>query len=545
MQRSAENIRLTRHQLGQWAGFIGGGALLIGLIGWLWQGGITSFIVYALVVAAVGIAGWALLAPRDFMGVITGRQARYGTIAVFSTLILVGIVALTYIILARAVITLDTTSTRSFSLSNQTLDILRGVTRPIQITGFYSPRALRLREVDDQFFRLYEVATNGLVHRVYIDPDEQPAIAAAFGATEDGMVFVSYLDDENEVDFSTVSYVPRSTRQERDMTEALSRLLFSGTLTVYFEVGHGEYDPLDSSQQGLSYVHDGIQRSGLITSPIDLTMLVQQGASIPGDASAIIFARPTTDLSVEEVGLLDAYLQQGGSLLLLSDVLFNENQFLAEDGIFNRYLWEYYGIRATDAVVVDEMASAQTPLDVISAAVFADSDVGRRLDPAESPTLFRTARAIDVNFDDPPVNGGRVIASSEDSFGETNLEELAQTNTFTFDDGEDVRGPLTTAAWAWDTDTDARIVLVGDGGFVTNGQVVSPIGNGILVTDAVSWLTGFGEEVSFGYRIGVENAPLLFVNTQTLDLIAFITVILMPCIVLLIGLAVWTRRTRR
>jgi uncharacterized membrane protein len=37
---------------------------------------------------------------------------------------------------------------------------------------------------------------------------------------------------------------------------------------------------------------------------------------------------------------------------------------------------------------------------------------------------------------------------------------------------------------------------------------------------------------------------MIFVSTQTLDLIAFITVIVMPGLVLLVGLAVWLRRQR-
>ena len=43
-----------------------------------------------------------------------------------------------------------------------------------------------MRELDDEFFRLYETATNGLITRQYIDPDEQPALAQRYGVTEDG-----------------------------------------------------------------------------------------------------------------------------------------------------------------------------------------------------------------------------------------------------------------------------------------------------------------------------------------------------------------------
>ncbi len=171
-----------------------------------------------------------------------------------------------YVVLQRAVIVLDMTEGQRFSISNETRDILRQVSRPIRITGFYSPRALAARSVDDQFFRLYEESTNGKISRDYIDPDEQPAMANKFGAS-DGDVFLSYLNADGTVDFSTVSILPRSDSQERDMTEAISRLLISGTLTVYFDQSHAERDPLSAEPQGLSGINNGIRASGLITYP--------------------------------------------------------------------------------------------------------------------------------------------------------------------------------------------------------------------------------------------------------------------------------------
>ena len=79
--------------------------------------------------------------------------------------------------------------------------------------------------------------------------------------------------------------------------------------------------------------------------------------------------------------MIDRYLQNGGSLFIMADVLFNENPFLKEDGSFNGYLWENFGLRALDAAVVDLAVSGQTALDVISAYTFADTDIGERLDP--------------------------------------------------------------------------------------------------------------------------------------------------------------------
>src|SRR5690606_21933022 len=101
---------------------------------------------------------------------------------------------------------------------------------------------------------------------------------------------------------------------EREMTQAIARLLLSGTFKVYFETGLGTLDPLDASQQGLSGIHLGMQDSGLLTGSLDLPALAAAGEPVPDDASVIILARPTLSLTPAEINTLDQYLARGGSL---------------------------------------------------------------------------------------------------------------------------------------------------------------------------------------------------------------------------------------
>jgi ABC-type uncharacterized transport system involved in gliding motility auxiliary subunit len=540
-----QNIVVTKQHIGQWASYIGGLAFIVGIIGFIWQGGFTPFIGVVLILAVLGIGLWALMTPEEFKGFFTGRQVRHSTAAVFATLLLIGVVSLTYVVLARAVLTLDMTENHRFSLSEESRAVLRRVTRPMRITGFYSPAALPLRQVDDQFFRLYEVETNGLITREYIDPNEQPALAAQFNVANEGDVFLSYLNEDGTVDFNTVSFVPRGTSQERDMSEAIARLLIAGTLKVYFEISHGELNIQDSSQQGISGINNGIQESGLITAPLNIAQLATTGGQIPADASAVILARPTTDFSEAEIAVIDDYLQRGGGLFIMADALFNENAFLKEGGAFNQYLWNTFGLRPLDAVIVDPASSGTTALDVISAAIFPDNTIATRLDQLNAPTQFSVARVIEVN-NSPPANtpNGRVIMSSEQAYGETNLQELSQTNRYQYDEGQDIPGPLTEVAYAYNSLTNGKIVLVGDADFVTNSRVLSPQGNSILFTDALSWLTGYGDRINFAPQAYATGLPLIFVSGQQLDIIAFITVILLPGIVLIAGIVVWWRRAR-
>ena len=548
MRSRSNTITLTRGRVAQWGSMFGSAALLAGILGLIWQGGLSEIVVVTFAVGIAGIALWATLTPQDFTGFITGRRARYGTVTFFSTLLLTGIVALTYVLLQRNAITLDMTQNNRYSLSNESFQVLQRVTREIQITGFYTSRALPVREIDDQFFRLYETATDGRIQRQYIDPEENPAQADAFGVYEDGQVFISHLNTDGTVDFSTLSRVPRGARQEREMTEAISRLLIAGTIKVYFAQGNGERDPLDPTNEGLSGVNAGIQESGLVTAPINISGLASIGGDVPNDAAAIIFARPLRDLTAEEIAVIDRYLQRGGSLFLMADALYTDDAFMREEGAFNQYLWDNYGIRVLDQVVVDAASSGTTALDVISDSVFTENDIGARLNTEPGTvTMFRVARAVEVNLDNAPPNvaNGRVIMSSTASYGETDLAMLGATNRYAYDDGQDVPGPLTTVVWAYNQQTQAKIVLLGDSDFATNGLVASPVGNGVLFTDSLSWLSGLSDRIQFAPQAYAASLPLIFVSQQQLDLITFVTIILLPGATLVTGLAIWTRRVRR
>lgn len=545
MQETLPTVPL-RERIGQFASFIGFSALILALVGWLWQGGLTPVIFALLGAGVVGLILWVSLAPREARAILTGRQLRYGTGAILSSLLLIGFVVSVYLMVQRSAITLDMTDRRDYTLSNATLTMLRDVNRPIQITGFYSPQLLISQELDDQIFRLYEAETAGLITRRYYDPAQEPALAAAFGVEIDGAVFVSYFTADGQIDYTTLVPVIRQTTVERDTTVSLSRLLARDRFRVYFERGFSNIDPQDNGQSGLTEVIISLEQNGIRTTPIDFTQLIQQNGLIPLDASAVVLTRSNTDYPPQVIAILNEYLQRGGSLLILTDALFTPAPLLTQNGEFNRYLWENFGIRALDAVVVDAVASGQTQLDVGSFAVFPDLEIGSRLNTdANTVTQFRLIRAIEVNRDSPPVPNGQVIASSTQSYGETDFITLSTTGQTTYNAGQDLNGPFTLMAWARDDVTGAKILLAGDSDFITNGQVYSPYGNAILFADSIAWLTGYSEQISIEIDAQVSGLPLMFISASMLDTIGFLTQVLMPGLALFLGVVIWIRRRQR
>lgn len=545
------NLTITRGSLGSLASVIGGTALLSAALGFIWQGGFTPAILILLVIAIAGMALWACMTPQEFRAFLTGRQTRQSTVSIFSTLLLTGIVGLTYIIVQRQVIVADMTVDSRFSLSPETGEVLQIALKTpqrIEITGFYYAYEVVNQEIDDQYLQLYEAATNGHIYRRYVNPVEEPAFSARYlDAIYQGYnIFVSYVDENGDIIPETTIPVAITGRQEADITKALRQLLASGAYTVYFDISLGEPDPLSNLHQGTSQLNNYMRTNGLITRPLSIADLAQSGGKIPADASAVVIIQPRQDMTLEEIAVLDEYLKRGGGLFIAADMFFTEDLFMKDDGLLNQYLWVNYGLRMTQKVVVDPSASGQTALDVVSYAVFPASTIGQNLnvpDRPETATMFRTARAVEVN-PEPPVTNGSIIMTSPEAWGETDLPALSTRNEYVFDATADTRGPLTTAAWAHDEKTGARIVLVGDGDFLTNGMIVSPQGNAVLALDSIGWMTGFTEEVEFQPNAFV-TSPQLFVDAQTLDAIAFLTVILMPGVMLALAIGMYAKRLRQ
>lgn len=472
-------------------------------------------------------------------------------VSLASTLLLIGIVVFAYVIVRNQSIVVDMTVDNRFTLNTRTLEILEGAkrtVRPIRITGFYRPENILQREIDDQYWQLYTNATDGHITREYLDPFANPAIASryenyfSFGIN----LFVSFVNPDGTIDITTTVPVNNANNQERDMTEAIARLLVAGTFKVYFERSLETLDPLDNTQQGMSVLNNLLRANGIVTDALSLEELVQTGQAIPRDASALVIARPKRSPTLDEIALIDNYMQSGGALFIAGDFFPTNDNFMAESSAFNSYMWQTFGLRLLDSIVVDLESQGQSALDAVSAVVYGDNEISKNInqpDKPETATLFRVARPVDVSLT-PPVSNGSVILTSDRSWGERNTQSVIERNEYNAEDGIDIRPPLTLVAWANDEISRAKVILAGDGDFLTNGLSQTPQGNTILFLDGIGWLTGFSQEIEFTPR-PYNASPLIFVGGEQLDSIALFTVVIMPASLLILAVLVTLRRYRR
>ena len=112
---------------------------------------------------------------REIATVFGGRQARYGTLAGVSLLVVLGILIAINYIGARQNKRWDLTANKSYSLSDQTRNILSKLDAPLQVFVFaresdFQPYQDRMKE--------YEYVSKQISTQ-YIDPDKKPLQAKA------------------------------------------------------------------------------------------------------------------------------------------------------------------------------------------------------------------------------------------------------------------------------------------------------------------------------------------------------------------------------
>jgi ABC-type uncharacterized transport system involved in gliding motility auxiliary subunit len=121
------------------------------------------------------------------------------------------------------------------------------------------------------------------------------------------------------------------------------------------------------------------------------------------------------------------------------------------------------------------------------------------------------------------------------------------------DEGVDTPGPLTLVATIeapalLDTGAEAdidhasvntRLVLVGDADFAAN-EFVRSLGNGTLILNAVNWLAEEESLIAIGPK---STQPRnVFLSQVQANATLFVSVILIPLVLLLAGVVVWWQR---
>jgi hypothetical protein len=304
---------------------------------------------------------------------------------------------------------------------------------------------------------------------------------------------------------------------------------------------------VDTSGAGMSTLND------VLTDRFDWQTQQVAFFELTGDQSEIDLNDPAADgivmvipggsdpLTDSEMDFVTDYVDNGGDLVILAaPSIGEENTSLATAENLSTYLWDNFGVRFRNDVVLDRTLAFQTPL----APVAIDFDPGQYITselPQGSGMIFEIPHSIELAPTMPEnVTATTLASSGADSYSKTDINALLENGDVTQTD-EDPRGPFPLAVAAENTETGARVVLFGSTSIAANGYLGSGVVNLDTALRSFAWATHFNDffsTVTIVSDPNTQDVPV-FADQQTLRNINFLTVILLPFGVLAIGLLVW------
>ena len=391
---------------------------------------------------------------------LVGRRARVLRLTTGLSVFLAGVFSVLVVLLASCLgVTLDIpVSGPSSQLSLRTRDILTETGGDVTVTCFLPRKDARFRSVG-RILRLLkresEAVGGARLSLQYVDPRWDIGAAERLvrrGVAEDSLVF--------EKGRRMVVQPFRDGYGERTSASAIRRLtVLPRHRNVCWTVGHGECRFDEYGAYGMSDIARDLSREGYLNKTLDLAAAQR----VPEDCALVVIAGARRDFSRVELGRIDAYLHDGGRLLVLLDSD-------RESGVTS--LLSSWGIRAAKAPPAGGPTLSGSDVIVLD---FADH-------PVSAP--LRGSRIVLERLISFAPSAAVEAGSGADRLGFTSLA-VSGTSALAalVERGGGAGGDLAIRP--------TRVVAVGDAGFVTNGKLASRANaNRDFFLNCASYLSG-------------------------------------------------------
>ncbi len=482
---------------------------------------------YLLFIGGIGvvlIGFYIITRPRD-----TTRQtsnlniaAQGGNVILFALAFIGILVAVNYIVERQFSQRLDLTANQEHTLSQQTIQVLQGLTEPVQVTGFFTPETAAQRQQSERLLKDYQNVTDKFVVQ-YVDPDVNPLLAKKYeNALPGTLVFEKGQRTEKVYD-----------ADENSFTNAILKVTQTQQPAIYFTTGHGELSPNDTEANGLSAVANYLKQINYRVEPLTLTI----SNTLPADTSAIVIAGPTNKFSPESAQLLKNYLDQGGRVLLMTEL--NTDLGLDE-------LLKAWGVALETNIVLEPTQNYYGNVAFPVFAEFSDSPVLQNM--RGQLVFFPGARSI-KELEESGQDLTALFTTTADACAKTDFEKIKQQTTLQCDEG-DPKGPFTVGyaiegagGAGANADARSRLIVLGNATFATNQSLNNreAAGNSLLIQNMLNWLAGQEQLIAIPPRDPNVRRLTAFTATDV-NLVFWTSVALIPLAALVIGGMLWWRR---
>ena len=502
------------------------------------------------------LAAWGAFALRTDLGaMIRGRR---GEIALFTLGVIGVVIALGYLSV-RYPMRFDLTETGRHSLSEQTVTMLKRLDEPVRIVFFHDP-------LMRQTVELYQLIADQseFVTVQFHDPTLNPARARMLGVQFAGTAIMESKGRTLQVHGSS----------ETDIANGILRVSQGASRLVCFLDGHREADPFsieahdhvegaagpDGHSHGLGVQYVLHERHGLakarhaletLNYEVQKRSLLQDGAGL-SDCAVLVVAGAKVALLPTEVEAVRAYLVGGGNAFFMLDPF-------VRTGL--EPVIREYGVVLDDTIVIDDASHFWADSSAPAVTSYNHHQVTREL----PLTFYPGVRSLSPTPERVPGTAVTpIVNASKNSYGETDPRRAE------FDENRDLPGPITLMAVANRRPLTAdeaaaallgarndgvvaaserqdrasavgrsRIAVVGDSDFATN-SFFHFLGNGNLFLNTVNYLAA--QENLIGLEPRTYDLPRLSLTNRQMKGTFFLSVILLPAVLAVVGIGVWWRQ---
>jgi len=464
---------------------------------------------------------------------------------------------------ARHYISADWTTSKMYSVSEKTKNLVADLDGEIRVVVFMTPNSNLYDQVYELLSR-YEAASDKI--RVeYIDPDKEPLktqqLAEQFGISIADTVVFAYgdrtkyvtSDQMAEFDYSGMQYgqppTMRAFKGEEQFTSAILAMVAPDVPRIYLVTGHGEASLASGGGDAMSDRSVAVLEESLKRENIEIEDTTLLGGSAPEDADVLAILGPTRGYTEAEIQALGNFLDSGGRLLIALDPLIEPGGTMRPTRL-EAFLADR-GIEVGNDLVVDP--SRKLPFYDLSAVYVTDFSPHPVTQGLEGiAVLFTVARSLTPSDDGDAV---RIVETSAEGWGETNLGQLLAGQPVALDDADapgpvalgvalEISTPSPVAEISADDDGEvgpqsSRLVVFGDSNFMSDIDI-SNAGNLTLAMNAFNWLAA--RELSLGIAPRELEQVSLFLSAEQMRWILIVTLLLMPGAATVLGILVWRRR---
>ncbi len=491
--------------------------LLAGLITSAWT---SRYVLVHLIFGGALLALYLFTHIESLRESVSGRKTKYGTNTVVYTVLTLAVLGFINYIGYQHAWRYDVTEQGLFSVAPQTRQILENLDRDIKVFAFFrEAEGTYARDLLESYSNISERFTFSMV-----DPDKRPELAQEMEVTQYGTLLLTSGDESTK--FTDVS--------EEGMTNALIRFIAADRKRVYFATGHGEpeLDPRetegDFGQLKAALDNEGFEVESLLLATLP---------DVPDDSDVLVVTATERPFLEQEIATLDRYLDRGGRALFLVD---------PRAGAELIPLLEARGIAIGTNIVIDQVMQLFAGPSLGVQPIVSAYGFHPITEEFSERTIFLLVRTVDAAVEVPEgITVTPLAHTSVNSWAEANIERLFGANEAVMDD-DDLAGPVSIAVAATlspasPTEPEGRIVVFGDSEWVNNSNL-SLYYNQDLSLNSVNGLAGEADLISIRPR-ATRASRIILTESESWS-VFYISVLLLPEIVLLAGLAIWWRRRR-